>query len=78
MIVVKILKGILRLIADLLYLIVAIIVAGIILSSVGFVFALILTLPVWYGLSVLYKGIFGPRGQKDDPKQVPNAEPAAA
>lgn len=71
MIVVKILKGILRLIADLLYLIVAVIVAGIILSSGGIVLAAILTLPVWYGLSVLYKGIFGPRGNK-------SAEPAAA
>lgn len=72
MIVVKILKGILRLIADLLYLIVAVIVAGLILSSVGIVFAVILTLPVWYGLSVLYKGIFGPRGSQQ------SAEPAAA
>lgn len=75
MIVVKILKGILRLIADLLYLIVAVIVAGIILSSVGIVFAVILTLPVWYGLSVLYKGIFGPRGNTQGNK---TAEPAAA
>lgn len=72
MIVVKILKGIARLIADLLYLILAVIIAGVILSSVGFVFAIILTLPVWYGLSVLYKGIFGPRGNKQ------SAAPAAA
>ena len=55
--VLKIIKGIGRVLVDLLYILVAIGVAAYVLSSFGMIGAVILTIPVWYALSWIYSRI---------------------
>ena len=52
--VLKIIKGIGRVLVDLLYILVAVGVAAYVLSSFGMIGAVILTIPVWYALSWIY------------------------
>lgn len=55
--VLRIIKGIGRVLVDLLYILVAVGVAAYVLSSFGMIGAVILTIPVWYALSWIYSGI---------------------
>lgn len=57
----KLIKGIGRLLVDFIYLILGVIVTAIIFNAVGIIPAFLIALPVWLGLSFVYKLIFGPR-----------------
>jgi hypothetical protein len=53
----KIIKGIGRVLVDLLYILIAVGVAAYVLSSFGMIGAVIMTIPVWYALSWIYARI---------------------
>lgn len=54
-------KGLGRFFADILFLIIAVILASIVFANVGLVLAFVLAIPVWLALAWAYKGVFGPR-----------------
>ncbi len=57
----KFIKGLGRFFADILFLIVAVILASIVFANTGLILTLVLAIPVWLGLAWIYKGVFGPR-----------------
>ncbi|MDG2244123.1 MAG: hypothetical protein P8L66_11590 [Rhodospirillaceae bacterium] len=59
--ILKFIKGLGRFFADLLFLIIAVIVASTIFASTNMTLAIVLAIPVWLGLAWAYKGVFGPR-----------------
>lgn len=61
MMLLRIIKGLGRFFADILFLIIGVIVASIVFANTGLIVAFVLAIPVWLGLAWLYKGVFGPR-----------------
>ncbi|MGB1876992.1 MAG: hypothetical protein ACPHGY_08770 [Rhodospirillaceae bacterium] len=59
--ILKFVKGVGRFLADLLFLIIAVIVSSTIFASTSLTLAIVLAIPVWLGLAWVYKGVFGPR-----------------
>ena len=59
--ILKFIKGLGRFLADILFLILAVILASAIFASTGLILAFVLAIPVWLGLAWIYKGVFGPR-----------------
>lgn len=59
--ILKFIKGLGRFFADILFLIVAVIIASIVFANAGLILAFVLAIPVWLGLAYAYKGVFGPR-----------------
>lgn len=57
----KIIKGLGRFFADILFLIIGVILASIVFANTGLIVAFVLAIPVWLALAWLYKGVFGPR-----------------
>jgi|TARA_B110000438_G_scaffold156014_1_gene149673 hypothetical protein len=53
----KVIKGLGRILLDILFVLVSIVSAAYVLASFGMIGAVILTIPVWYALSWVYSGI---------------------
>jgi hypothetical protein len=59
--ILKFIKGFGRFLADILFLIIAVVLASTVFASTGLILAVVLAIPVWLSLAWIYKGVFGPR-----------------